>query len=132
MNLRILKKKSKQAVPLLAHFGYKRSGFDFFPAGKDENYHGVAIPCARCRSKECWCTAHPLKGTPMYGGMDGGESPEWSEKSAFEVLCDCVGWWGGKPDSMTDDEWRRALRVTRVIPLSDEEIRQMAEDVDER
>lgn len=114
MNLRILKKLSKRAVPLLHQIGETRT---VFPAEKEENYHGmiirdmtrlerfgssntdkmtahlhVATIAPKCRQGtrhpyvKCYLSPHPIKGTPMVGGMSGYYEPEWSEETAYGVL----------------------------------------------
>lgn len=113
MNLRTLKKLSKRAAPYLAKMGDRR---EQFVARKKDNYTGLIINarkhCERWRMRY-ELTPHeqatfeadgnkflrtrdggfvrltqpyPRKGTVMVGGMDGGESPEWDEETAYEAL----------------------------------------------
>ncbi|WP_376957700.1 hypothetical protein ABNQ39_11265 [Azospirillum sp. A26] len=150
MNLRILKKLSKRAAPLLAHFGVGH--VELFLSERWEGYTGLLI-----RDRTCWmrgrsahgeiwghevkrpardgngwvCMRPPnttLKGTPMVGQMSAGEEPEWNEHTALEELMDCVRW-SGKPDTMTNAEWALALRITRVTPITRAEISEMLEDM---
>ncbi|GEM_PF-2085077 len=109
MNLRILKKLSKRAVPYLAALGDERKQF---PAEKHENYHGaiinarkhaerwpschddmdgrvLMITLPRCRAGsphpyiKLMKPHHPRKGTVMVGAMSGYYEPEWDEECAF-------------------------------------------------
>lgn len=114
MNLRILKKLSKRAAPLLPLLGDPR---EQFRARKDENYIGRMI-----RDRTCWdrsrchpshtseslgggCIvfrtrrghavvmchpSHPLKGTVMVGAVTGYYEPEWDEEDAWSSLCALV------------------------------------------
>lgn len=117
MNLRILKKLSKRAAPLLPHLGERRGQFR---ARKHENYTGILI-----KERKCWDrwpthpnnpvgplgaergfrvqaraghkyvlrpTCHPMNGTIMVGAMEGHEEPEWSEETAYEALQRIVEW----------------------------------------
>lgn len=121
MNLRILKKRSKQALPiLLAHYAHHLPE-QMFVAERGENYHGLVIRCKHPKTKRfgCGCDYHPLKGTPMGGQMQGYYEPEWDEKTALEMLQDFVSE-AGRPETMTDDDWDRALRVSRVKPTDDD------------
>ncbi|WP_250501940.1 hypothetical protein [Caballeronia sp. AZ7_KS35] len=107
MNLRILKKLSKRAAPLLPILGDCR---DQFPAEKHENYtsvgghdwkhwertrsvHDKPFPGTikyRPKHGKAWVAmrepVHPLKGTPMVGEMSGYYEPEWDEQTAWEAL----------------------------------------------
>ena len=124
ITLRTLKKLSKQALPVLQKH-YPDALGDVFEAVRGENYHGLVIRCSHGAGDPCLvegrprcdCTYHPLAGTPMTGGMDGGYEPEWSEKTVYEVLSD-VTWWSDKPASMTDAEWAAALRIVGMTPAS--------------
>jgi len=143
MNLRILKKLSKRAAPLLAHFGIGPD--ELFLARRGENYMGVLIKDRSCwergrsvhadlyregeskrpaRDGKGWVRMyppdHPLKGTPMVGRMSGGEESEWDERTAWEELQWHVAW-SGKPDTMTDADWMLAQRVARTTPVTDED-----------
>lgn len=150
MNLRILKKLSKKAVPLLAHFNHFGK---VFPAERGENYFSGHLITARkhwdrgrsvhgdiisqgevkwpARDGKGWIymrpPACPLKGTPMVGAVSGYEEPEWDERTAWEELRECVAW-HGKPATMTDEEWSAAQRLTRTSPVTDEELDAMAKD----
>ncbi|TYC93009.1 hypothetical protein [Novosphingobium sp. BW1] len=117
MNLRILKKLSKRAMPYLIALGDRQV---HFLAERNDNYHGMTIrdrtcwernPCHPSREPG-WCNFgdepvlyvvarkgyryvmrpphHPLKGTPMVGGMSGGEQPEWDEICAYACLASWV------------------------------------------
>lgn len=116
MNLRILKKLSKRALPYLRHAA---GTTDYFLAEKGCNYTGMLIAAHndmdRCPSR-CDTTflegqviykpknqtgrtlpyvsmtpaSHPKKGTPMIGFMDGGEQPEWEERTVWEAFADWV------------------------------------------
>ncbi|MBP27888.1 MAG: hypothetical protein CL858_29460 [Cupriavidus sp.] len=124
MTLRTLKKRSKQALPILQkHF--PDSLGEVFLAQRGENYHGLVIRCTHgagdpCRVKgrpRCECSYHPLPGTPMSGGMSGYYEPEWDEHTVYEVLREVL-WWTDKPDTMTNAEWAAALRIVRMTPAS--------------
>ncbi|WP_434619255.1 hypothetical protein [Azospirillum sp. B2RO_4] len=154
MNLRILKKLSKKAAPLLAHFGVGPD--EMFLATKGENYIGGTLIMDRScwergRSVHARCIgqhqhkkpaadgrgwvymnppSHPLKGTPMVGRMSGGEEPEWDECTALDELRWCVRW-SGKPRTMTDAEWALAKRITGARPITPAEIDEMMADMDD-
>lgn len=114
MNLRILKKLSKRAAPLLPLLDDRRKQF---PAEKGGNYHKVFIgdrkhwersPChPTFEGRNEWTTkrgadivfvtragrhvvmrppAHPRKGTVMVGCVSGYYEPEWDEESAWAAL----------------------------------------------
>lgn len=94
MTLRTLKKKSKQALPImLKHYPRELTG-EVFTAERGANYHGRVIRCTHgtgdpCLVKgrpRCECTYHPLKGTPMVGAMSGYYEPEWDERPVLEDL----------------------------------------------
>lgn len=114
MNLRILKKLSARAAPLLPLLGDHR---EQFKAEHDDNYHGLLIRDRkhfdRCRSVHDevygelafktpardgrgWINhsppSHPRKGTVMVGGMGCGDEPEWNEETAWEALSQLVFW----------------------------------------
>lgn len=130
MNLRILKKLSKRAAPLLPLLGDTRK---VFHAEKNDSYvsihgcdrkhwerlscdhpmpgRGKIIYTPRHGGKQIvmWSPSNPLKGTAMVGAMSGYEEPEWDEQSAWESLCDLV-WnhfttWEDVTDSCGDCEW---------------------------
>lgn len=129
MTRRILKKKSKQARDILiAHYRYKPE--DFFLAERGDSYHGMNIRCGHRRKPgrfTCECQTHPLPGTPMLGGMSGGEEPEWSERTAFFDLQGVITW-SDRPLHMSDKDWHRALAVSRAAPISDDDIAAMLAD----
>ena len=133
MTLRILKKLSKAALPLLEHFpDWRLEKKNLFLAAKEDNYHGLVIRCPHGNQVEgnpmrCTCAWNPLKGTPMTGEMSGYYEPEWSERTTLEVLMGYV-LWGGRPASMSDAEWDRTLRITGVTPITDEDIKAMLAD----
>lgn len=111
MNLRIHKKLSKRAAPLLAALGDSR---DQFPAQKWECYactgrcdwkhwerSRARYPLDR-RGERKWrpkdgknwivmcCPDHPWKGTIMVGSMEGYYEREWEEESAWQSLCNRI------------------------------------------
>lgn len=115
MNLRILKKLSKKALPLLetlwAEKRYRLARPSVFPAVRGEcltNIGRIDLKHHEHRVTYNTCTwpgqrvypsplpgKHrvldsqylcPLKGTPMTGGMVGYEEPEWEEETAWELL----------------------------------------------
>lgn len=112
MNLRILKKLSKRAAPLLPLLGDRRGQF---PAEAHANYHGLLIWARkhweRCPSVHTDCIrqgeyvtaprsragtrypyikvyppSHPWAGTVMVGETSGYYEPEWEEETAWEAL----------------------------------------------
>ncbi|WP_186275820.1 hypothetical protein [Burkholderia gladioli] len=106
MNLRILKKLSKQAAPLLPLLGDRR---EQFPAEKGDCYTSTTghdrkhwermralypfegdIKCRPAQGMH-WIVMreprHPLKGTIMVGSMVGYYEREWCEETAWESLC---------------------------------------------
>jgi hypothetical protein len=109
MNLRTLKKLSKRATPILPLLGDTREQFS---AKRYENYTATLIRarkhwergatvwkdipepscdriCYRARSGRVISMrppSHPLKGTPMVGGMSGYYEPEWDEETAWDSL----------------------------------------------
>lgn len=107
MNLRILKKLSKRAAPLLHQLGDAR---EQFRAERGESYQSlgghdrkhwertrVRNPLRRrgnftYRPKDGknWILmrepSHPLKGTVMVGERAGYYEPEWEEETAWEAL----------------------------------------------
>jgi hypothetical protein len=109
VNLRILKKLSKRAAPLLLKLGDEQ---EQFRAEKGENYHGAALP-----------HPHPLKGTMMAGGMSGYYEPEWSEECAWMALREQVYWHFTKYNEKTEDlEPTRELRLPSQIFRAAEEM----------
>jgi hypothetical protein len=135
MNLRILKKKSKQAEKILRqHYdldGY--SNHEVFKAVTGENYHGTNITC-KCKPSrrykkifgKCECEWHPLKGTMMIGAMEGYYEPEWHERTLFGLLQESV-MYGDKPETMNEKTWKRTLAIAQVKPLDLEHIKQWME-----
>ncbi|WP_439398756.1 hypothetical protein ACRQ5Q_15275 [Bradyrhizobium sp. PMVTL-01] len=109
MNLRILKKLSARAAPLLPLLGDQR---EQFLADKADNCTGLLIlarkhfermrsphsePSGREESIKVpardgrgyiamWPPHSPRKGTVMVGGMSGYYEPEWDEETAWEAL----------------------------------------------
>lgn len=110
MNLRILKKLSKRAAPLLPLL---QDGREQFASEKHDNYHGYIY---LIMDRTCWergrsvhadlisqgeikkpaadgkgwvymrPPSHPLKGTMMVGGMSGYYEPEWDEECCWSAL----------------------------------------------
>lgn len=112
MNLRILKKLSARAAPLLPLLGDTR---EQFRATHCENYTGIEIKARKhfermrsvhgepgqpgsikspARDGRGWIyvypPAHPWEGTMMVGGMSGYYEPEWDEETAWEALTTLV------------------------------------------
>lgn len=111
-NLRILKKLSKKAAPLLAQIGHHRE--HTFPAERGENYtkfiiperkHWERSPChpsfegfgrdrlfrtRKGKPMVMRSPSHVRKGTIMVGGMSGYYEPEWDEETAWEMLVGSV------------------------------------------
>lgn len=112
MNLRIHKKLSKRAAPLLSILGDKR---EQYRADKYGCYFGQGrlYPCdfkhwKRTRARypfqpdikyrpkdgKDWIVLrypdNPLKGTVMVGSTVGYYDPEWEEETAYESLCRLV------------------------------------------
>lgn len=116
MNLRILKKLSKRAAPLLPLLGDNR---EQFPAREGDNYHGMIIRARkhweRCPSVHTDCIregelstaprcrvgsrypyvkvyppSHPWPRTVMVGEVSGYYQPEWDEESAYGALATYV------------------------------------------
>nr|WP_295828272.1 hypothetical protein [uncultured Azospirillum sp.] len=134
MNLRILKKLSKKAAPLLAHFDIGPD--DLFLAEPHECHTGLILEGSR---KDRWhrlatrfgdAPYAPLKGTPMVRRMSGGEETEWDARTALEELAECIRW-SDKPATMTDAEWALAQRITRTTPVTQDEIDEMLDDMDD-
>lgn len=112
MNLRILKKLSKKAAPILAVLDTREQ----FKAARGDNYMSVVIrdrkhwergasahgdklrdtdlkwkprnPQGRERLPWCYAVAprQPRKGTIMVGAVSGYYEPEWDEETAWEAL----------------------------------------------
>jgi hypothetical protein len=138
MNLRILKKLSKRAAPLLPLLGDTR---EQFLAERGENYHGMRITARKDFERTCSvhtdcsregefviapkCRAgsrlpyvkvyppyHPREGTIMVGGMSGYYEPEWDEESAYGALCEILVWTFFDYNPQTDEMWpTRRLRT---------------------
>lgn len=123
ITLRVLKKKSKQAREILiAHYGYKPK--KFFPAERGDAYHGLRVRCDHLKKPgrfTCQCQSTALKGTPMAGEMSGYYEPEWEERTALEELRRKIEW-EPRPNRMSDKEWRRALAISGVRPITEAEI----------
>lgn len=113
MNLRILKKLSKRAAPLLPLLGDNR---EQFRAEKCDNYthtritdrkhwerqggcHPSHYPAKRLQPGELYYKTrkggvvhmsnhyvHPRKGTIMVGAVSGYYEPEWDEETAWDSL----------------------------------------------
>jgi hypothetical protein len=116
MRLRILKKLSTAAVPILEKH-YRGQFGALFLAERGSNYHGLHISC-RCpkradRVAGCECQHHPLPGTPMVGLMSGYYEPEWEEETAFEWLHKAA-LWGNRPDGIAENEWAQIMRAARI------------------
>lgn len=132
MNLRILKKLSKRAAPLLEQLGDERKQFRAEPG---ENYHVTVIRARkhfeRGRSPHAdliWPDeikhpakdgngyvymhppTHPLKGTVMVGAVSGYYEPEWDEETAWDALRQQVYYHFMDYDENTSD-----LKPTRVL-----------------
>lgn len=128
ITLRTLKKKSKQAVEILQRHYPRDIEGELFLSKRHENYHEYIIRCthgagdpAYGKRPHCDCTYHPLKGTPMFGGVSGYYEPEWEEKTALSVLQSAVEW-NDRPETMTDREWKRTLRISGVKPVTEEDL----------
>lgn len=130
MNLRILKKLSKRAAPLLPLLGDNR---EQFPAARWENFthtrghdrkhwerSRVPYPLDlrgdikyRPKDGRQWIVmrepSYALKGTVMVGETAGYYEPEWEEETAWESLCEIVYWHFVEmvyaTDSTGDAEW---------------------------
>lgn len=108
MNLRILKKLSARAAPLLPMLGDDRKQFR---AAHQDNYTGLDIKVRKhfermrsthsepgqpgsfkrpARDGRGWVYAyppvHPREGTIMVGATSGYYEPEWDEETAWEAL----------------------------------------------
>ena len=115
MNLRILKKKSKQARPIIEKY-YDFYAPKIFLARAGENYHGMNIKCRHIKKPgkyRCECHYHPLDGTPMWGDMQGYYEPEWHEECLLSVLQESVIW-GDKPEAMPPAVWEATLKICGI------------------
>jgi hypothetical protein len=107
MNLRILKKLSKRAAPLLPLLGDDRDqfaaehlesytsvrGHDFKHWVRTRSVHPDPFPGTikyKPKHGRSWVAlrepSSPLKGTLMVGSMSGYYEPEWEEQTAWEAL----------------------------------------------
>jgi hypothetical protein len=128
MNLRILKKLSKRAAPLLPLLGDTR---EQYPAKKEDSFVSVSIydwkHWERMRAKfpferdmkrrpkdgHDWIVmrspSFAWPGTAMVGSMCGYEEPEWEEETAWESLRSMIYWefveWNDVADATGDAEW---------------------------
>ncbi|MCA1490146.1 hypothetical protein I6F11_04330 [Ensifer sp. NBAIM29] len=143
MNLRILKKLSKRAAPLLPLLGDRR---EQFRSERGDNYHKAFIgdrkhwqrsfvhPTYQGRNewrmpraaeivfatragriKAMRPPSHPRKGTIMLGWMDGGEQPEWDEECAWIALKNHVLWHFTDFDKLMDDDCPPGGALTRSL-----------------
>lgn len=140
MNLRILKKLSRRAAPVLAALGDRREQFS---ALKGENYHNlVGFPLKNWERSPChpsyepapWDEhrfrittragravvvaepPHPLAGTIMVGSVSGYYEPEWSEETAWGALAERVRWHFTEYNKVTGDlEPTRLLRTPSEV-----------------
>lgn len=140
MNLRILKKLSKRAAPMLAMIGDAR---EQFRAETGENYHGlVGFPLKNWERSPCHPTyepapwddrrfkvisragrhiviaepAHPLKGTIMVGAVSGYYEPEWAEETAWGALAERVRWHFTEYNAVSGDlEPNRVMRTPSEV-----------------
>jgi hypothetical protein len=112
LNLRILKKLSARAAPLLPLLGDTRRQFR---AARQDNYTGLEIKARKhfermrsvhgepgragsvkrpARDGRGWVYAyppvHPREGTIMVGATFGYYEPEWDEETAWEALATFV------------------------------------------
>lgn len=143
MNLRILKKLSKRAAPLLALLDDRREQFRAEPhdnytstGGHDRKHweRGRSVHGDKFRERDIkyrprrgdgWIRlsepCHPLAGTVMVGAMSVGEEPEWSEETAWDSLRDIVYWGFAAPNA--EGDWRCTRRrgnPSRVFALAGE------------
>lgn len=130
MNRRILKKLSKRAALLLpALMPRHHNATAWFLADREGCYHGMQLEpkhgkAHKARFSSRLYNPHPLKGTPMTGGMDSGETPEWWEKTLWEVFTDVV-WWTSVDDFRTfEDTGWPALRPDIVLKTPADYLRQ--------
>lgn len=139
MNLRILKKLSKRAAPLLPKLGDRREQF----RASGDNYIGGTMITARkhwergrsvhadcirqyeikhpARDGRGWIYMappdHPRKGTIMVGAVSGYYEPEWDEETAWTALdelvrCHFTDW---HPDHEGTPRLLRPLNTAREI-----------------
>lgn len=151
MNLRILKKLSKRAEPLLRQICRRPQ---LFRAERDGNFTSTRIRARkhqdrtrlsrepinlrdgstahRTRDGSAWilmCEPYqPRKGTVMIGAMSGGEEPEWDECTAWDELRDIV-WthytdWSGETPTVT-----RRLRIpSDVLRAAENMVAELAQE----
>lgn len=152
MNLRILKKLSKRAAPLLPKLGDRR---EQFLARRNENYMSTLIKdrkhFERGRALHPGCIrefgfkkpakdgrgysyahppSHPWPGTVMVGATVGYYEPEWEEETAWCALVNLVtvhftDW----DTAMRTDEPPRLLRDLSSPTLIFEAARDMADEL---
>ncbi len=149
MNLRILKKLSKRAAPLLPLLGDKREQFPneawegCIGFGGFERKHLDRSSTKYPRDGQTqylprhgkqWVVLRepdsPWAGTPMLGAMSCGESPEWDEETTWEALRDQVfdyftEYWvqGDEVASRMQRRLRTPAAIFRVLPAMIEEFR---------
>jgi hypothetical protein len=117
MSLRILKKLSKAAAPILVKHYAGQYG-EAFLSDRHDNHTGLKTRC-KCKGKKRkrefhYCLyKYPLAGTPMVGATEGYYEPEWEEKTAYEWLHEAVRW-QNRPTNASDEEWADIMRVARV------------------
>lgn len=137
MNLRILKKLSKVAAPILVQLGDTREQFN---AGKCEAFivttghdrkhwerHRARYPLDlrgdikfRPKNGSDWIVmrepSYALKGTVMVGWMSGYYEPEWEERSAWCALVEWLLDYYFEFDEQTGQAYcSRDLRTTEKI-----------------
>ena len=151
MNLRILKKLSKRALPLAEKAGILR-GQDQFAAEKGECLVTLRKPERKSmnrmralhpsgltdryipgRSGEFFIAFHnttaALKGTPMVGAMEGYYEPEWEEDAVWDRLCNWVYCsitdWRADPPEL---ECRRPRNPAQILAKARELIQEGSSD----
>lgn len=148
MNLRILKKLSKRALPLAKEAGILRDQ-ELFPAYKGEclvtlrkpdrksldrmrvREHGfVGFRYVPGKSGEFYIALcnHPaaLKGTPMAGTMTGYYEPEWEEEPVWDQLrawtyCQMTNWRADPPEL----ECRRPKNPSQILAKARELLKEV-------
>jgi hypothetical protein len=109
MNLRILKKLSKNAMTILIDMQDGWLPENFFPAKKEDSYIGVKIEPQRRR--DAWA----LKGTPMHA-FTSYWGDDYSEATAWELLRDVV-WWANVDDRPRGEDGLPTLPLRQGIVL---------------